>query len=490
MRLLGFVASIAAVVVATTLFVLDKAPAALSRPALAASSTTPGWECVPTTAGEAVLSGGTGAAPSCGAGTTAVLAPTYVSAGVGGKPTVQFSAVNVQVVSGSGSTSGAVNGEGNLVVGYAEDSSGHSQAGSNDLVVGSENGWSNYGEIVGGFMNQASGQYGTAVGNHNTASGSYSFAAGLANKAGGGDSTVIGGEHNQASATASSVLGGEFNLASDPFSAISGGCDGVAGAAAALTGACGSSGYESISGGVLNRAEGLFSSVSAGQQNQANGYSTGVSGGDHNTAGGSDVGNFASVTGGGGNVGNGDESTITGGQYNLAADDDSFIAGGCDNLVGTATAPTGDCVNTDSGLEDGHDAILGGLANATTALGGSVSGGENNKATGKASSILGGNGITVSTTDKTAPTGVVGSVTGSVGFTLAANTCGAFSVGDSALALGDVPLFAYTTTPPSENVVFTPGAVTTAGTAKFTACNLSSSSTTFSGSIHLVAFRG
>ena len=41
-----------------------------------------------------------------------------------------------------------------------------------------------------------------------------------------------------------------------------------------------------------------------------------------------------------------------------------------------------------------------------------------------------------------------------------------------------------------QNVVFTPGAVTIAGQAKFTACNLSSSSTTFSGSIHLVAFRG
>ena len=60
----------------------------------------------------------------------------------------------------------------------------------------------------------------------------------------------------------------------------------------------------------------------------------------------------------------------------------------------------------------------------------------------------------------------------------------------AALKLGDVPLFAYTTTPPGQNVVFTPGAVTTAGQAKFTACDLSSSSATFSGSIHLVAFRG
>jgi hypothetical protein len=69
----------------------------------AALATTPGWECVPTTAGQAVVSGGTGAAPSCGSGTTAVLAPTFVSSGVGGKPTVQLSGVNLQVINGSGS---------------------------------------------------------------------------------------------------------------------------------------------------------------------------------------------------------------------------------------------------------------------------------------------------------------------------------------------------------------------------------------------------
>ena len=69
--------------------------------AAAAQAVTPGWECVPTTAGQAVVSGGTGGAPSCGAGTTAVLAPTFVSSGMGGKPTVQFSALNVQIVNGT-----------------------------------------------------------------------------------------------------------------------------------------------------------------------------------------------------------------------------------------------------------------------------------------------------------------------------------------------------------------------------------------------------
>ena len=241
---------------------------------------------------------------------------------------------------------------------------------------------------------------------------------------------------------------------------------------------------------MLNRADGLFSSVSAGQQNHADGYATAVGGGDHNTAGGSSSGNFAAIGGGGGNLANGDESAIGGGQYNETTDDDSSVLGGCDNLAGTGTTFSGNCVNSDSGLEDGHDAILGGFTNVTTGLDSSVSGGESNNATGPKSSILGGNGVTVSTTDKTAPVGVVGSVTGSVGFTLGAGACGGFTVGDSALQLGDVPLFAYTTTPPSQVVLFTPGAVTTAGQAKFTACNQGASSTTFSGSIHLVAFRG
>src|SRR5205807_9418104 len=86
----------------------------------ALAAVPPGWECIPTTAGQPVISGGTGSAPSCSSGTTAVLAPTFVASGVGGEPTVRFAAVNVQIVSGSGATNGAVNGTGNLVIGYDE----------------------------------------------------------------------------------------------------------------------------------------------------------------------------------------------------------------------------------------------------------------------------------------------------------------------------------------------------------------------------------
>src|SRR5438270_9235514 len=95
----------------------------------ALATVTPGWECVPTTAGQAVVSGGTAAAPSCGAGTTAVLAPTYVPTGAGGKPTVQFAAVNVQIVNGAGATA-SLTGTGNLVLGYDENPSSRAQTGS------------------------------------------------------------------------------------------------------------------------------------------------------------------------------------------------------------------------------------------------------------------------------------------------------------------------------------------------------------------------
>jgi hypothetical protein len=176
-----------------------------SRPRARQLAVTPGWECVPTAAGQAVLSGGTGVTPACVAGTNAVLAPTFVSSGVGGKPTVVFSAVNLQIVSGSGLTDGPVNGEGNLVVGYAENPSAHPRTGSHNLIVGSDNGYTSYGSIIGGYSNQATGRYATVVGNKNTASGFWSFAAGQQNKAKGRSSSVSGGEGNEATTNCQAI---------------------------------------------------------------------------------------------------------------------------------------------------------------------------------------------------------------------------------------------------------------------------------------------
>src|SRR5262245_47100631 len=41
--------------------------------------------------------------------------------GVGGKPTIQVTGANLQIVSGSGKTNGPVNGAGNLIIGYADE---------------------------------------------------------------------------------------------------------------------------------------------------------------------------------------------------------------------------------------------------------------------------------------------------------------------------------------------------------------------------------
>ena len=87
----------------------------------------------------------------------------FVASGVGGKPTVQFSGVNVQVVSGSGSTAGPVNGEGNLVVGYDE-SEGKPQTGSHNLVVGPEHSFTSFGGFLAGDGNSVTAAFGSVSG--------------------------------------------------------------------------------------------------------------------------------------------------------------------------------------------------------------------------------------------------------------------------------------------------------------------------------------
>src|SRR5262249_17051572 len=43
---------------------------------------------------------------------------SFAPEGVGGKPTIQVTGANLQIVSGSGKTNGPVNGAGNLIIGY------------------------------------------------------------------------------------------------------------------------------------------------------------------------------------------------------------------------------------------------------------------------------------------------------------------------------------------------------------------------------------
>jgi len=119
-----------------------------------------------------------------------------------GQNTVRFSGVNVQVVDGSGDTFGAVNGTGNLLVGYNElkglfGTDMNIRTGSHNLVVGSLNNYSNFGGFVAGAFNTISGQFASVSGGiGNTASGVVASAGGgFGNTASGFYASVSGGEN-------------------------------------------------------------------------------------------------------------------------------------------------------------------------------------------------------------------------------------------------------------------------------------------------------
>lgn len=154
---------------------------------------------------------------------------------------VYFTGVNLHVRSGSGSTTGVVNGTGNLILGYDEARTVDSQkTGSHNLVLGRRNNYTSYAGIVGGNDNSITGTYSVAItGDNGTASGPYSAiisgTGGLAsntssailtghqNKSTGLRSSVAGGWYNDAQGSWSSILGGDYNVAVAADSSIGGG---------------------------------------------------------------------------------------------------------------------------------------------------------------------------------------------------------------------------------------------------------------------------
>jgi hypothetical protein len=217
----------------------------------------------------------------------------YVESGVGGKPTIQFFGVNVQVVSGEGKTSGPTNGEGNLVLGYDENAGNHEQTGSHNLVLGEEQTFSSYGGLLGGFKNAISGPFASVTG-------------GSLNSAGSTYSSISGGESNTALAQSASVSGGENNTANNTWASVSGGVKNTASGVSA-----------SVSGGSKNTASGVRASISGGEQNKAVGEGGSVTGGKENEAGGSPV------------------AWVGGGQLNWAAAEASAIFGGYFGYAGS-----------------------------------------------------------------------------------------------------------------------------------------------------------
>ncbi len=232
------------------------------------------WLCVPKTAGKAVTSGGTAKEAKCEAENTAVEQPSaaeqatllsilpyikFLASGIGGKPTIQLDAVNLQIINGEGKTA-TTNGAGNLVIGY--DETPGTQTGSHDLILGGKQAFTSYGGILAGYSNTISGLWASVTG-------------GIKNTASGELSSVSGGNTNTASKEYASVSGGEGNTASGLSAWVGGGESNTA-----------NKGGTSVSGGYSNTAEGSDASVTGGWSNKATGSKASVSGGYNNTASG------------------------------------------------------------------------------------------------------------------------------------------------------------------------------------------------------------
>jgi hypothetical protein len=174
---------------------------------------------------------------------------------------VVFEGANVFVQSGSGKTDGAVNGLGNLIVGYHEDPSAWStRTGSHNLIVGMDNYYTSYGAIIGGEHNASDGPGSSVLG-------------GYYNNAGGEYSVVVGGSSQVASGDYSAAVGGTGNDATGDYSAVLGGSAGTASAYAST-----------VSGGLSNLASGNVSAVLGGSSNKASGEGSTVYGGQSQTA--------------------------------------------------------------------------------------------------------------------------------------------------------------------------------------------------------------
>jgi hypothetical protein len=197
--------------------------AALLMAASASASTT---LCVKDAANGAVQGPTTVGGSACETGYNAIALPgatelaaldeimphvKYEAAGVGGKPTIEFSGVNVQVVDGAGETD-TTNGEGNLVIGYDENYEKHSQTGSHNLILGFEQTFTSFGGIVGGYDNTITGPYASVTGGSaNIASEDYaSVGGGYKNTASGEYAVIAGGRENKASGNFSALLGGKL----------------------------------------------------------------------------------------------------------------------------------------------------------------------------------------------------------------------------------------------------------------------------------------
>ena len=107
---------------------------------------------------------------------------------------VFFEGCNVHVRNIGGQTD-AIDGFGNLIVGYNEEGGViKDRTGSHNIVIGREHTYSSYGGLVAGFRNSVTSRYATVTGGaENTASGDYSSVSGGRNNEAFGDKSGVSG---------------------------------------------------------------------------------------------------------------------------------------------------------------------------------------------------------------------------------------------------------------------------------------------------------
>ncbi len=318
-------------------------------------------------------------------------------------PHVVFSRCNVHVRSGATATDAAVNGSGNLIVGYNEgrctgdpDGGGGitdnpdsffqkaclvdsecgdggicdfgNREGSHNVIVGHQHEYGSFGGVVGGRANALAAEHtSVAAGHRDLADAPFSsIQGGIDNRASGEAATVVGGFDNDAQGVSSAVVAGTGNTATGPESAV------VAGNS--------------------NLAVGPQSAAIAGRGNEAIGIRAATVGG-----GGLILGDPVGTIGG--NRAFGDYSAILGGQFNLAGslprDNPNW-----DFTDGYAAAVCGGSINNAAGITA---TIGGGTSNLAAGDFSTVSGGVSNQALGENSAVGGGRDQDANSADEFKP---------------------------------------------------------------------------------------
>jgi hypothetical protein len=246
--------------------------------------------------------------------------------------------------------------------------------------------------VSGGDSNVASGSSATVSGgSDNSATGDRAtVGGGDSNVASGSHAAIGGGDHNTASHSGAIVSGGGHNIAAGNWAAVGGGLDNDA-----VSEGC------TVAGGMGNTAQDLAATVGGGSSNQASGQYASVCGGSSNLAGAS----FATIAGGGpsdpaspstSNHVTDDYGTVGGGGHNQAGDSDANVLSATYATVGggkenTASGRYSTVAGGESNLASfEHSTVGGGYRNSAPGMRSAIGGGQDNAAEGAYSTVTGG----------------------------------------------------------------------------------------------------